>query len=182
MIFEFTSFLPLGNFEAGDLDFAHADFWEFNGFCDVHARIINAGRFIVASRLDSPDELYRNCFTTFLRCRSISRVFGSDNCVRWFMRKFARRCKMCARFIYTFRDAPVTTFIRVTSHEHDDDTCFPSFVMTSAEEKNFNCQIRARIDNSSRFWRERIFITWILMRHVIMSKICWKSHMQISHL
>lgn len=144
MIFEFTSSFPLGNFQAGDLDFARADFWEFNGFCDVHARVINAGRFIVAPRLDSPDELYRNCFTTFLRCRSTSRVLASHNCVRWFMRKFARLCKMCARFIYTFRDAPVTTFIRVTSHIHDDDTCFPSFVLWRAPKKRILIVKRAR--------------------------------------
>jgi len=63
--------------------------------------------------------------------------------------EFARRCKMYARFIYIhiFRDKPVTTFIRVTLHKHGGDTCFPSFVMTSDEEKSFNCQIRARIDN-----------------------------------
>lgn len=46
-----------------------------------------------------------------------------------------------------FATRPVTTFIRVTSRKHDDDTCFPSFVIRRAPKKrNFNCQIRARID------------------------------------
>lgn len=114
-----------------------AGFREFNEFCRIHVRLINwADRFIVASRLDSPDELYRYCFTTFLWCRNMSRVLGSDNCMEWFMHEwlgheFAHCCyKIYARFICAFCDTPVT-FIIVASRKHNDDTYFPSFVMTS---------------------------------------------------
>lgn len=96
---------------------------EFNGFRCVHARVINASRFIAAPRLDSPNELYRYCFTTFLRrvpvCRvrgrartriSGTRARGDDLCANEpRANSHGVCCKIYAGFICVFCDVPVTT-------------------------------------------------------------------------
>lgn len=170
-----------GKFPGKRPGFAHADFMDFAAFC---------------TREDNKSRSIYCCFEIRFAGWALSLLFYDFSTMSQYVARtptgwpcamiyarvrrlyeFPRRCKMYARFIYIFCDTPVTTFIRVTSRKHDGDTCFPSFVMTSAEEKSFNCQIRSRIlvDFEAGGY---LLLLWILTRPVIMrnlSKIAYTN-------